>query len=73
MADTFDEQLQQQREISERKSRPWLYSDEQALFAKSVLALTQRMAALEKALAEVQAAQVRQAEYQGVKHLLTPQ
>ncbi len=49
------------------------YSDEQALLAAEIKRIGLRVEALEAALAALKAAVERQAEYQGVKHLLAPQ
>jgi uncharacterized small protein (DUF1192 family) len=51
----------------------WEYSDELALLTKRVEALEQQIAALIADLAHVKAGQERQAKYQGVTHLLSPQ
>jgi hypothetical protein len=51
----------------------WEYSDEFAMLQKHVATLTTRISVLEQALAALKAAQERQAEYQGVTHLLGPQ
>ena len=51
----------------------WEYSDEQAMLTKRVEALEQRIAVLTAQVDALKAGVERQAEYQGVKHLLAPQ
>ena len=51
----------------------WDYTDEQAALQRHVAILTTRVSVLEQSLAALKAAVERQAEYQGVKHLLAPQ
>ena len=51
----------------------WEYADEQAMLTKRVESLEQRIAVLTAQVDALKAGVERQAEYQGVKHLLAPQ